>query len=92
MSTDASLPLPIDRDYASRNVPASFDPRRLEKLDPIMMEVMRRKSPEERLAIAFRLNRFARERIALDLKVQHPDWTEEEVKAELARRMLRGSS
>ena len=82
----------MDRAYANRNVPADFDPQRLEPLDPIMMEIMSRKTPEERLAIAFRLNRFARDRIGGDLQVQHPDWTEEEVQAEVARRMLRGSA
>ena len=92
MSSSSQTTADVVRDYASRNVPASFDPRRLEPLDPVMMEVMRRKSPEERLAVAFRLNRFARERIALDLDVQHPECTSEQIQAEVARRMLRGAT
>jgi hypothetical protein len=56
------------------------------------MEIIRRKSPEERLRIAFQLNRFARQRIALDLHVQHPDWTDEQVRSELVRRMLGGAA
>jgi hypothetical protein len=81
-----------DRAYASRNVPSEFDPRRLEPLDPVMMEIMRRKTPEERLRIAFQLNRFARQRITLDLHVQHPEWTDEQVRSELVRRMLGGAA
>jgi hypothetical protein len=81
-----------DRDYASRNVPASFDPRRLEPLDPIRIEIMRRLKPEERLEIAFQLNRFARERIAADLRWRSPDWSEDQIQTEVARRMLRGAS
>jgi hypothetical protein len=81
-----------DGAYASRNVPSGFDPRRLEPLDPVIMEIIRRKSPEERLRIAFQLNRFARQRIALDLHVQHPDWTDEQVRSELVRRMLGGAA
>jgi hypothetical protein len=92
MDVNPKTPSTADVAYLSRNVPRDFDPRRLEPLDPVMMEIMRRKTPEERLRIAFQLNRFARQRIALDLRVQYPAWSDDEITGEVARRMLRGSA
>jgi hypothetical protein len=91
MSTDSGLQ-PGDPGYASRNVPAEFDASRLEPLDPVRLEIMRRLTTAERLAIAFDLNRFARERIAHDLRAQHPEWDDVAIQKEVARRFLRGST
>jgi len=82
----------VDRAYAGRNVPADFDPSRLEVLDPMVIEIMRRKTPAERLQIAYQLNRFARSRVREHLRDTHPDWTEDQVNSELAARMLRGAT
>ena len=64
---------------------------RIELLHPLVAEILRKKSPTERLAMAFESNRFVRARIAAHLRDQHPEWTDEKVVAEVARRVLRGS-
>ncbi|HEX9901933.1 MAG TPA: hypothetical protein VGB72_03635 [Acidobacteriota bacterium] len=57
-----------------------------------MISIYRSKSPSEKLAIAFGLWRLAREVIANSLCSLHPDWTDLQIKSEVARRMLHGSS
>ena len=68
------------------------DPRRIEILEPEMIEVLRNKSPTERVAMVFDANRTMRLRIEGHLLTQHPDWTGEQVTAEIARRMLIGTT
>jgi len=82
----------VDRAYAGRNVPPDFDASRLEVLDPMVIEIMRRKTPAERLQIAFQLNRFVRSRIREHLRDAHPEWTDQQVNCELAARMLSGAT
>jgi hypothetical protein len=80
------------KSYADRNIPADYDVRRLEVLDPMVIEIMRRKSSVEKLQIAYQLNRFARVAIREQIKAAHPEWTETQIDRELAQRMLRGST
>jgi len=63
----------------------------VERLDPTWLAILREKTPAERIAMALDANRTARLRIAGQLQTDHPDWTPEQVTAEIARRMLRGS-
>jgi hypothetical protein len=69
----------------------SFDARRIERLEPEIVAVLRRMWPAERLAAAFDCNRTMRLRLAGHLKTRHPDWGEEQIQAEIARRMLHGA-
>lgn len=64
---------------------------KIERMDPEMVEVLRRKSGAERLAIAFGMFRSARRMIASQLRSEHPDWDEEAVEREVARRIAGGS-
>lgn len=64
------------------------DPIRLEVVDDQIAEVLRGKSPSQRLAMAFSANRTARQLILAGIKHQHADWTEQQVTSELTRRML----
>ena len=59
-------------------------------LDPLVADVLREKSPTERTAMIFDTNRTMRRLIAGRLRTDHPDWSDEEVSAEVARRMLHG--
>jgi hypothetical protein len=70
----------------------ALDFRRVERLEPAMAEVLQRRTPGERLALGMELHRTARLMIAGSLRAEHPDWTEEQVAAEVARRMLYGSA
>lgn len=45
-------------------------------------------TPAEKIQLISELNRDARARAAARLKLEHPDWTDELVLAEVARLML----
>ncbi len=66
--------------------------RQIEVVDDRVAEILRRKSPAERVEIIFDLNRTMRVMIAGHLRSRHPGWTEEQVQAEVARRMTRGTT
>ncbi len=62
-----------------------------EVLDDRMAEILRRKTPAERLAIAFGMWRFARDTIRRNVALRNPEWSEAEVAREVARRMSHGA-
>jgi hypothetical protein len=70
---------------ATRNRPC------IELLDEAVVEVLRRKSPTERVAMIFAANRTMRLRLEGHLRTLHPDWDAEAVSREVARRMSRGT-
>jgi hypothetical protein len=63
----------------------------IELLDPAVVEVLRRKTPTERVAMIFAANRTMRLRLEGHLRTKHPEWDDEMVMREIARRMLRGA-
>jgi hypothetical protein len=64
----------------------------VELLDEAVVEVLRRKTPAERVAIIFAANRTMRLRLEGHLRSRHPDWDDQTVMQEIARRMSRGAS
>ena len=64
------------------------DPRRIEVPDDAMAEVMRRKTPAERVAITLDANRTMRLLIEAAVRRAHPDFTDDQVRGEVARRIL----
>jgi hypothetical protein len=62
----------------------------IEIVDEKMAQVLRAKSPAERLEIAFSLWRFARDTIRRNVAREHPDWPDDRVQRETARRLLSG--
>jgi hypothetical protein len=64
----------------------------MEVIDPAMVAVLRNKTPAERLAIANGMWRSARDMIRNLLRAEHPDWSQEMVVQEAAKRLLRGTS
>jgi hypothetical protein len=60
-------------------------------MDDAMAEVYRAKTPAERLAIADGMWRFAQKMIDAILRDEHPDWTDEAIAREVARRMSHGA-
>jgi hypothetical protein len=60
-------------------------------VDDQMVEILRRKTPAERLAIAFGLWRSARLILTGCLKSLHPEWDEERVRREVVRRLSHGA-
>ena len=68
-----------------------LDPRRIELLDPEVVTLLKRKSPAEKLAMAFESNRLVRLRLTGHFQTTHPEWTDAEVTAAVARRILNGA-
>ncbi len=64
-----------------------LDAGQIEVVDEAVAEILRRKTPAQRLAMGFAANRTARRIMEGGLKSQHPDWNDLRVRAEIARRM-----
>ena len=69
-----------------------IDASRIELLDPAMVEVLKSKTPTERLAMVFAANRTMRLRLEGHLRTYHPNWTDEQIQQEIAKRMLGGTT
>ena len=67
------------------------DPGQVEVLDDSMAELLRRKSPEERLRIGFEMWTSARGMLTSHLRDIHPDWDQRMVDKEVARRLSHGA-
>lgn len=68
-----------------------LNPARYEIVDPQMVEILRAKSIEQKLAIADGMWRMARELILSSLRMDHPDWSAEQLAREAARRLSHGA-
>jgi hypothetical protein len=65
-------------------------PLRIETIDEDVVNALRGKSPAERIQMIGAANRTARLLAAAGIRYQHPDWPEEQVKAEVIRRVCGG--
>ncbi len=63
----------------------------IEILDEVVVEVLRRKTRTERVAMIFAANRTMRLRLEGHLRTRHPDWDSQAVAREIARRMSRAT-
>jgi hypothetical protein len=63
----------------------------VELLDEAIVEVLRKKTPAERVAMVFAANRTMRLRLEGHLRTRHPDWDDDALMKEIARRMSRGA-
>lgn len=68
-----------------------LEPRNIEILDDDMAAVLRRKTGVQRLQIADRLFAFARDHITARLRQEHPDWSQQQLRREVARRLSHGA-
>jgi hypothetical protein len=64
---------------------------RLEVPDPAIVEVLRTKTPQERLSIGFGMWSAARKMLVNLLADSHPEWDQDRLQKEVARRMSGGS-
>lgn len=69
-----------------------IDLRRIEVLDPMVVEILRMKTPAERARQASDLHRFARTAIESQVRSLHPDWADEQVRSEMLRRLTGGAA
>jgi hypothetical protein len=65
--------------------------RDIEILDDRMAALLQDKTEAERLAMVDGFWRFARQIVRAMVDQEHPDWPEDEVRREVARRMSRGA-
>ncbi len=63
----------------------------IEVMDDAMVEVLRAKTPAERLAIADGMWRSARRIIRFKVQADNPSWPDERVDQETARRLSHGA-
>jgi hypothetical protein len=68
-----------------------LDPKRFEVMDDQIAAVLRRKTPQEKLAMAESMSRMARDLIRDKLRFDHPDWSDDQIARETARRLLNGA-
>lgn len=68
-----------------------LDDGRIEVVDEAVVRVLREKTGMERLRIAHEMWALARIRLEAYLRHRHPDWDEECIKREVARRLSLGS-
>jgi hypothetical protein len=61
----------------------------IEAVDDDVAEILRRKTPAERVAMVNELWRSARQKIDATVRGEHPDWHDTQVAAEVARRMTK---
>lgn len=69
----------------------SVDPRNLEVVDDQLAEVLRCKSPAEKVAMVAAANRTARLLAAAGIRFQHPEWDDSQIQAEVIRRVTGGT-
>ncbi len=62
-----------------------------EILDDRMAEIPRRKTPAERLEMTFAMWRFAQDLVRAAVRDEHPDWSDDQVNREVARRLSHGA-
>ena len=78
VTTSSSMPIP--------------EPLVVEFMDREMIEILRSKTTTEKIAMLGAAHRTAKKLMACGIRGDHPDWSEEQVHEELARRMFRGTT
>ncbi len=69
-----------------------LDPRSVEIVDEDVARILRTKTGAERLRIAFSMYDSARRMLTSMLTADHPDWSEDQVRKEVVRRLSHGYS
>ena len=68
-----------------------LDMRQIEVVDRRIADVLRAKTPAERLQIAFSIWISTRRMLLSHIGHTHPDWSRQDVEREVARRLLHGA-
>ncbi len=83
-------PQPHDSISIPSGRPRRLDPRNVEIVDKDVARILRTKTGAERLRIAFGMYESARNMLTSMLTTDHPDWNEDEVRAEVNKRLSHG--
>jgi hypothetical protein len=65
---------------------------RIEAIDDNLAEILRNKTPLERVQMIGAANHTARLLAAAGARFNHPDWNEDQIQAEIIRRVCGGTS
>lgn len=68
-----------------------LDSGQIEVLDEEMAEVLRKKTPGQRIKIGSEIFKSASKMLKSHLKTNHPDWSPKKLNREVARRLSNGS-
>ena len=68
-----------------------LDPGQIEVVDPAVARVLRAKTITQKVAMILDANKTMRKLIEGPLRARYPDWTDQQIQREIARRMLRGA-
>ena len=68
-----------------------LDQGQIEVVDDFMADVLRGKTAAERIRIGFDLWTSTRNMLLVHLRKTHPDWSDERIKEEVARRLSHGA-
>ncbi len=68
-----------------------LDRGQIEVVDDGMAEVLRQKTPAERVEMISAAHRTARRLIEAGIRHQYPDWDDQQVEAEVLRRLISGT-
>ena len=63
----------------------------IESIDDATATILSRKTAAERLQIAFGMWRSARNMLFAMIRAEHPEWSDQDVSAEVARRFSHGA-
>jgi hypothetical protein len=63
----------------------------IELIDDLQAEILRRKSPDERLRLGCEMWEFARAVVTAAVRERHPDWDEARQLREIIRRLSHGA-
>lgn len=69
-----------------------LDDGQIEVVDPLVAKCLREKTFAERLEMVFNANRTMRLLIAGGVRTRNPDWSDEQIQKEVARRILHGAA
>ena len=69
-----------------------LDAGQIEVVDEAIAKVLRSKEPWQRVAMIGQANRTMRALIEGHVRTWHPDWLDEQVKREVGRRLLGGTT
>ena len=61
----------------------------VERLDPEVARILRGKSGMERLRLAHEAWELARDRLTAFVRARHPDWSPDQIRHEVAKRLSR---
>lgn len=74
-----------------RDAGVRLDKGQIEVVEEVMADVLRSKTPAQRIAIGFALWTSARKMLTAHLRQSHPDWDDRRILAEVAERFSHGT-